>query len=43
MKKKYKEEKILGFTKREWSQSGLKTIGLFILMIVLLNLVAVSL
>ena len=35
------EKKIFGFTKYEWSQSGLKTIGLFIVMIVLLNLVAV--
>ena len=43
MKKKYEEGKILGFTKREWSQSGLRTIGLFIVMLILLNLVAVSL
>ena len=35
------EKRTLGFTKREWSQSGLKTIGLFIVLIVLLNLVAV--
>lgn len=43
MKKKYEENKILGFTKREWSQSGLRTIGLFIVMLILLNLVAISL
>ena len=34
------EKKILGFTKGEWNQSGLKVIGLFIILLVLLNLVA---
>ncbi|QHJ83810.1 MAG: hypothetical protein [Caudoviricetes sp.] len=34
------EKRILGFTKGEWNQSGLKVIGLFIILLVLLNLVA---
>ena len=35
------EKRVLGSTKGEWNQSGLKTIGLFIVMLVLVNLVAV--
>lgn len=35
------EKKILGFTKGEWNQSGLKTIGLLFILFILVNLVSV--